>query len=268
MRRTVKQLVIAGGVIVTLAGCGVSASNADAPNTGAPNTGAPPASNGQAAQAALSPGAFAPGVSGKVLSVEGNTITVQDMRQQGTLTVTLTESTQVFKRTSIDLASVSVSETVSAIGAQGGDVFTATQVTVGATGGQVVLGGMGQPGGNGQQGGSPQGAPPAGGNAQNGGQPQGGAAQGGQTQPGGAPQAGRGPGGRLIGAVAQVTGDTITVKTADGATVQVRLASNGQITRQVAGTAADITAGAQIIAMGQQSGTTLTATRVEVVAPQ
>jgi preprotein translocase subunit YajC len=258
MKRTIKRMIIAGGIAVTLTGCGVGASNAGASNGAAvlASSGNPPDANAQPGAAPANNGQapFGPGISGKVTSVNGDTLTVQDQRQQSTVTVKLTDSTQVFKRTSIALSSVPTGETVSAFGVQDGDVFTATRVTVGATAGQ---GGFG-PGGAGQ----PGGTPPAGGN---GGQP-----QGGQRQASGTAQPGRGPGGRIFGTVEQVSADALTVKTASGTTMQVRLATDGQVTQQVAGTKADITTGSQIMVMstGQQGDTTVTATRVEVLAAQ
>ena len=50
--------------------------------------------------------------------------------------------------------------------------------------------------------------------------------------------------------------------------MQVRLDTNGRITAQVAGTRADITVDAQVIILGEQNGTALTATRIEIIPAQ
>ena len=190
---------------------------------------------------------MSPGVTGKVISVDGSKITVEDQRQQSTVTVTLTDSTQVFKQTTIDLANVPAGESISAVGNQEGDVFTATQVQIGTAGGP----GGNDPGGRGQQGGTPQ----QGDNAPD----------GGQAPPEGTGQPGRGLGGRLFGTVEQVSGDAIMVKTTDDSTVQVRLATDGKVIQQVAATSADITAGVQVSVMGEQNDTTITAARINIV---
>jgi hypothetical protein len=57
----------------------------------------------------------------------------------------------------------------------------------------------------------------------------------------------------------------MTVKSATGSTVQVRLATDGQIVQQVAGTRADITAGAQIMVIGERNDTAVTAVRINIV---
>ena len=62
-----------------------------------------------------------------------------------------------------------------------------------------------------------------------------------------------------------VSGDKLTVETASGSTVQVQLDANGQMTRQVAGTSADITPNVQIMARGEQSDATITATQIDII---
>jgi len=75
-------------------------------------------------------------------------------------------------------------------------------------------------------------------------------------------------GSQIAGMVKQVSGDTLTIETVAGSTVQVRLDTNGRITAQVAGTRADITVDAQVIILGEQNGTALTATRIEIIPAQ
>jgi hypothetical protein len=269
MKSRISRAVAAAIILILVAGCGTSATTGATQSNGAANgantaaTANPaPANNGQSnpAPANNGQGRVGPGVSGQVTAINGNTLTVQDQRQQSAITVNLTDSTQVFKQATIDIAKVPVGETISAFGSQDGDVFTATQVRIGAAG--SGLGGRGQGGPNGGQGG---GQPPADGTAQPGGGP-----NGGQPPADGTAQPGRGfGGGGVFGTVESVSGDTITVKTANGETVKVRLAQDGRITQQVAGTRADITVGVQVSvigdATGEQNGTTVTATQVNIV---
>lgn len=274
MKQIIGKIVITGGVALALAACGTSAQTDTTTSNGAPAAASNPTAATDTSSAASNPtaatnnssagsnptaGAGAPagrggnqrrgmpGVFGKVVSVNGSTITIQDQRQQNTTTVDLTDSTRIFKQTSIDLAKVPVGQSISAVGTKDGDVFTATQVRIGMVGGAGMRGGNG-PGGAGRP------------------QPNGTAQPGqGRPQPNGTPQAGRGPGNRLFGVVDQVSGDTITVKTGDGSTTQLKLAANGQVTQQVAGTSADITANEQVAVMGQQNGTTVTASQVDIL---
>jgi hypothetical protein len=198
-----------------------------------------------------------PGATGQVVSVSGSTITLQDPRQSGTTTVELTGSTQIFKQATIAVANVPVGESVNAVGTQEGDTFTATLVRVGAPGAADVAGASG---GNGPRGGGQAGgAPRQGGNGSGGGQSQANGAGQSSRNPGAAPAA------RVAGTVEQVTGDTIAVKASAGTTAQVRLAQNGRVTQQVAGTVADITPGVRIVVAGDRHDTTVTATRVEVM---
>ena len=243
MHQKIRRMISAGGDAIALAGCGAGASNVGASNASAPGAAAPgvaPANNGQVP--------YGLAVSGKVGAVNGDTFTVQDPRQQGTVTVKMTGSTQVLRQTSIALSSIPTGQAISAFGTQDGNVFTATQVTAGTTANGP--GGISQPGRT----------SPAGG-------PNNGQQQNGPPPSNGTPQPGRSPGDRLTGTVEQAAGDTLTVKTTNGSRVQMQLAAGGQVTQQVAGTPADITAGVQVmvVAVGQQSGTSVTAARVVVI---
>jgi hypothetical protein len=212
---------------------------------------------------------------GQVVSIDGTTLVVKGQGEQGTdITVTLNENTKYTKQATLDIASVPTGETVTAMGTQDGDVFTATQVRVGAVTEMVGPNGTpqaGTPGGD-QQG---QGAP--GGDQQGQGAPSDAGQQGGNggTPPaGGQPDSGQqgqgGPGGgnrgqRLSGTVESVADGVLTVKTSDGTTVQVHLAENGQVTQQVDATQADITVGAQVMVVGEQSDSAVTATQVSIM---
>jgi hypothetical protein len=213
---------------------------------------------------------------GQVVSIDGTTMVVKGQGDQGTdITVTLNESTKITKQSTMDIASVPTGETVTAMGVQEGDVFTATQVRVGATAdtgagpnGTPQADGTPQAGGpGGDQQGAPNGTPQAGGpggdqQGQQGGTPPSGG-QGDAAQQGGQGQ--RGGGQRISGTVEAVADGVLSIKTSDGATVQVHLAENGQVTQQVAGTQADITVGAQVMVVGAQTDSAVTATQVNVM---
>jgi hypothetical protein len=209
---------------------------------------------------------------GEVVSIDGTTIVVKGQGDQGAdITVTLNDSTKISKQTTVDIASVPVGESVTAMGVQEGNVFTATQIRVGAT---TDVGG---PGGRGA-GGTPQaggpgadqqgGTPPAGDASQQGGGPSGTNQQGGTPPAGGADQQGQAGGNRgqrISGTVEAVADGTLTVKTADGTSILVHLAENGQVTQQVDGAQADITVGAQVMVVGAQMDSAVTATQISVM---
>src|SRR5262245_22996820 len=66
--------------------------------------------------------------------------------------------------------------------------------------------------------------------------------------------------GGMAGTVSSVSGNTITITNRAGQTVQVQLAANGTVRKQVDGQLSDIMPGAQITAFGTQSGDTFQAT--------
>lgn len=235
-----QSAAVVNNVAATTADAGVSSANAAAPES-VPNQGE-------------QPGQGAPGLMGTITAVDGATITVTDQRQQSATLVTLTAETQLLKQVTIDLAAVPVGETLSAFGSQEGESFVAQQVQIGVTTGPGNGGpGMGGPGGM---------TPPDGMQAPN--------TEANADRAAGAP--GGGPGGmpgdrgeRLTGTVTQVAAGIITVQTTDGATVQVTLASDGQITQQVAGTSADLTTGLQVMVMGEQTETGITAQQIQLM---
>lgn len=294
MKRLIGKLIVTSGVVVALAGCGSSASSGStqpnsAPTTAAATTtwttapdssgqGAPADATGQPApagsqQAPAGNGQGGQGVMGQVVSIDGTTMVVKGQGDQGTdITVTLNESTKITKQTTVDIASVPAGETVTAMGVQDGGVFTATQVRIGAsTDAGVGPNGTPQAGGpGGDQQGAPNGTPQAGGpggdqQGQQGGTPPSGG-QGDAAQQGGQGSQGpRGGGQRISGTVESVADGVLTVKIADGTSIQVHLAENGQVTQQVAGTQADITVGAQVMVVGAQTDSAVTATQVSVM---
>jgi hypothetical protein len=264
-------LIICSGILFALSGCSANASTAAAqPATTSPLPMVPrkapadsaamnnataasplatppsaePARNGQAQ--------IAPGAMGTVIAVNGSTLTVRDSWQQSNVTVTLTDNTQVFKQAIIVMTDAVIGEALNAMGNLNGDVFTAAQIQIGVDAAPADAASRipqpdraGQPGGN-------AGPPPSNRQPPSGGQP----LADGQAQP---------EGQMLSGTIKEVAGDALTIETASGSTVQVRLDTNGQLVRRVAGTSADIAPNTQIVVMGEQSGATLAATWIEII---
>ncbi|MFN8466913.1 MAG: hypothetical protein U0X20_15275 [Caldilineaceae bacterium] len=257
MKQMLRTAVVVGGLALALSACGGQEATPAAAAPAAANDAAPPVQVVNASQGASGSGAPAatrPGVMGQVVKVDGSTITVKDQRQGNETSVVVTSDTKIYKESTVDLASVPTGQTVMAMGEQNGTTFTATQVRVGATGG---------PGG-GPGGAPPQGGPGAGNQPPAGDQPP----AGGQQPPNGAnggPPAGGASGAVLAGTVKSASADSLTVETADGQTVQVVLASGGQVTQQVAGALSDITAGTAIMAMGTAGGSTVTAAQIMII---
>ena len=257
MKRTIGKIIVGGGLVLALAACGANTQAGSTTGNAAPAVSNAPTAAANSDSSATTPPAAAngapsgapgangqrgmPGVMGTVVAVNGSTLTLQNQRQQGTTTVDLTSSTQIFKQATVDIASITTGKQISAVGSLDGGVFMATQIRIGMAGGA----GMGMMGGNGRNG---AGNGPGAGQA-----------------PNGTAQTGRGRGNRLFGTIDQISGDTITVKAMDGTTTQVKLASNGQITEQVAGATTDITANERIAVVGQENGTTITASQINIL---
>ena len=89
---------------------------------------------------------------------------------------------------------------------------------------------------------------------------------GGQAGGQGGGQAGglSGQGGGVTGTVSAVSGNTITIATRNGQTTIVQLAADGKVRKQVDGQLSDVTVGAQVVAIGTQSGDTFQATSLQV----
>jgi hypothetical protein len=285
MNYTLRSTLIVVCIAIIIAGCGsVAASEAAQPTTlpalEAVNRPSTPVANSVSALDVIPPTVLpnalaratvpvvppqnAPGVIGQVISVDGSHITVQDPRRQVTLIVELTASTQVFKQTTVELANVPVGESISAIGRQEGDVFTAIHMRIGMPTVAIGPAGMAPP---------PFATPPPDLMTPRARMP----LPGELSPPAGSPpiRTPRPPGGNMppfpstgkviLGTVQQVSGDTITVQAATGATVRVRLDPKGKIVQQIVGTGADITIGEQVIVMGEQNEGNMTATRIEIV---
>ncbi|NNJ10909.1 hypothetical protein EKD04_011255 [Chloroflexales bacterium ZM16-3] len=87
---------------------------------------------------------------------------------------------------------------------------------------------------------------------------------GGQAGAGAQTPGGRGQG--VSGTVETIDGSTVSLKLNDGSTVKVSLAADGVVRHQVDGTIADIKVGERVVAIGTQSGDTLTASSIQVGA--
>lgn len=252
----IRTIVMAGVASVLLAACGSqqAAQPAQSDQSAPAAQAAQPAAPATGDQAAQNPqgGQRGPMLMGQVTAVNGSTLTVQNQMQQTATNVAVTADTQIFKQATINLADAPTGEQISAFGTQQGDVFVASQIRIG------VSGGFGGPGGappsSDQNGQPPQGNPPQG-NPPDGNPPQG-APQGGPNGNGGT---------RISGTIEQVSANALTIKQADGATVQVQLANDGRMVQQVAATTADITTGTSVMVQGEQNGDTVTATRIELV---
>ena len=71
-------------------------------------------------------------------------------------------------------------------------------------------------------------------------------------------------GGGVAGTVSAVSGNTITITTRNGQTTNVQLAADGKVRKQVDGQLSDVTVGAQVVAIGTQSGDTFQATSIQL----
>ncbi|MBX0328008.1 hypothetical protein K2Z83_10005 [Oscillochloris sp. ZM17-4] len=84
---------------------------------------------------------------------------------------------------------------------------------------------------------------------------------GGQGGAGAQTPGGRGQG--VSGTVESIDGGTVSLKLSDGSTVKVSLAADGVVRHQVDGTLADLTVGERVVAIGQRSGDTVTASAIQ-----
>lgn len=71
-------------------------------------------------------------------------------------------------------------------------------------------------------------------------------------------------GGGVAGTVSAVSGNTITVTTRNGQSVEVQLAADGKVRKQVDGQLSDITKGEEVIAFGAQNGNDFQATNIQI----
>jgi Domain of unknown function (DUF5666) len=146
--------------------------------------------------------------------------------------VEITSNTTIRKQVTGAIGDLKAGDTVSAFGQQNGNVVQARQITVG--------------------------------NGQGQGQGQGQGRAGSATPSNGTPRAGTANGTAVNGTVDSISGGTITVKTNTGSSVQVQLAANGRIVEDNAASASDIQPGEFLVATGQQQGSDLVATTINL----
>jgi len=84
---------------------------------------------------------------------------------------------------------------------------------------------------------------------------------GGQGAPGGQGAAGRRG---VTGTVQKVEGNTLTVTSAQGETVTVQITDSTPIEKTVAGSASDLTVGANVLVIGTRSGNNVAATAIQL----
>lgn len=233
-------------LILALSACGTGNS---APTTGA-NTGAGNTNdqasnqfltdrNGGTPVAGGTTGMNAPTI-GIVQQVQGTTIKLLDPMSKQEKSIQLAPNATISMQGDIKASDIQAGDEITAVGTQSGDAFQASMVQVGKTGmmgGPVVIGGApaGSSGGN-QLAGS-------GGNA--------------APLPGG--------GSSISGTVDQAQGEKIVVKTSDGKSVTVQLASGAQIRKQLQIKPEQIETGKLVVANGTQNGSTFEASSLEVL---
>jgi hypothetical protein len=182
-------------------------------------------------------------VAGAVQSVNGSTITVQTANG-GTSTIQLSNSTTIRKQVTETVNDLKTGTPIFAVGQQNGNVFQARQITVRA----------GQGGGpNGNGGAFGAGNPRGNGNGNR---------SGGNGNTNGAN--GNGAPSFVNGTVDSVSGNAVTVKTAEGSSVQIQLASNGRIVATQSASASDVKPGEYLTAGGQNQGGAFVASNVNL----
>ncbi len=190
-------------------------------------------------------------VMGMVEQVDGTTISVKGPLDKSRKTVQLGEATQILKQTEVQPTELKVGDTITAFGTEAGEVFQARDIQIGGTGSlmspdRVVTIERGH-------------APPDGTPAP---------LEAATAVVLGAPDAAQADSfaAPLSGTVTQVTGSTLTVKTADKETT-VQLVADTKAHKQVPAQAAEIQTGMFILAVGTRNGETLEATQVEILPP-
>ena len=180
-----------------------------------------------------------PNVFGTVQSINGSTLTIQGPRNGGSITVTLNSGTSIRKQVEKTIGDVKSGESIVAFGQEDGGVLQARQIQLGTAAAATL-----PPGGAGGAGRAGNGD---GGRAGNGGTRAAGAAV-------------------VSGTVDGVSGDTISVKKADGTSAQVQLATNGRILEQTSASPSDIKRGDLVIVNGSRQGDSVTATSIDITS--
>lgn len=234
-------------VVVAVGAFFVAKSISGSGSSAAASTGNSATSNANTSENGRFSGRF-PGAAGKITSIDGTTLTVQDQQANKSVKVTTNGSTRVTIEKNVTVADIANGDRISVSGTQSGTTIAATRITVTdlQAGGPQ---GAGQQGGaapgNGSQGGF---TPPEGFGGTNGGPP--------ATDSNGNPTRVRGngngqpPGGFAFGTVTNVDGNTITISSFNGSTMTVTTTSATTVTKSVQGSFSDLKVGQTIRATG------------------
>lgn len=178
-------------------------------------------------------------VIGLVQQVEGTTIKLQDPMSGTEHTIEVGADTKIRTQGTVDISGVAVGDQVTAVGKGSGDTFEAEFIQVGSGG--ALSGGPVSIGGPHEQ------------------DPQGNAVVGSAGGPA------EGDDQSLAGTVERVDGQQIVVKSANGTTVTLTLASGGNIQKELLIQPGQVEVGKLIIANGEQNGAAFAATDIEVL---
>jgi len=218
----IQRMALAAGMLFLLGVVGCGAAG----QAGA-SSGPPPATPGAAAAAQASRAGGSGPLAGTVVSVNDSTLTLKEARGGPVITVRLTGSTAVYRQRELSVAEVAAGEPIRAVGVEENGVLQARQVQIGSG---PARGGFAGPAG-------PRRTP-----------------VGDQ----------RGPAGFavVVGRVDSVSGNTISVRTADGSLRRVVLAPNGRISTETPARVSDLVPGAAVVVVGPRAGGTITASAV------
>ena len=211
-----------------------------------------------------------PGASGEVTAVDGSTITLEQVGQDGTITETAVETSDDTTVTAVvdgTLDDLTVGDEVIVNGGTDGDA--ATSIAEAGAGGMVFRGGAGgQPPTDGE---FPAGGPPGDGQFPDGPPPADGQFPGGQPPAGVAPDGSGGPGGlggpggsMAFGTITEVGDGSITIEDADGASIVITVDDTTEIRVSQDRSVDDIEVGDTIRAQGETTDSTLTADSIVV----
>ncbi|MBX6771804.1 MAG: hypothetical protein IRY83_08780 [Chloroflexi bacterium] len=218
----IQRLALAVGVLSLLGVVGCGAAG----QVGA-SSGPPSATPGAAAAAQASRAGGSGPLAGTVIGVNGSTLTLKEARGGQTITVHLTGSTAVYRQRELSVAEITAGQPIRAVGVEENDALQARQVQIGS-------------------------GPARGGFA-------------GPTGPRRTPvgnQRGQVGGAVVVGQVDSVSGNTVSVRTADGSLRRVVLVPNVRISTETPARVSDLVPGAAVVVVGPRAGGTITASAV------
>jgi hypothetical protein len=244
----VTAAVVVGGVVVISRHGSGGSSSASAASTG--NAQNPAGFQGR--------GSF--GASGKVVKIDGSTLTVQGQDQSGatkTWTLKTSSDTDVTETVDGSTGDLKVGDNVVAFGSATSDGVEASTVSdQGKVSGRFQRSGNGAPPDGAPSGSFPSGSAPSGGPSFSGGNGQG-------QPPSGAPGFANG-GGVVAGKITSIDGSKITVKSMTGETKVITTTSATKVTVTKTRTLGDVHVGDTVRAMGETSGDVVTARSIQI----